>query len=278
MRLSISNIAWDVEEDEAVAALLKRYAVDAIDIAPSKYFPVPVDATTAEIERVKTWWGERGIAIVGMQSLLFGTSGLNIFGSKVSQEAMLTHLTAIFRIGAGVGATRLVFGSPKNRDRGALSDSQAWDVAVSFFRRLGDIAAQHGVTVCLEPNPTCYGANFMTTSTETVAIVEEVAHPCVLMQLDAGAITINGEDAHETVQRCASAIGHVHVSEPGLAPVGDGSTSHADVAEAVREYLPDYIVTIEMLATKDEPHLQAIERALQTTAHFYRDSQQGLTL
>jgi hypothetical protein len=52
-----------------------------------------------------------------MQALLFGTTGLNVFGDNKSQEAMLEHLRAVCRIGAGLGATKLVFGSPKNRDR-----------------------------------------------------------------------------------------------------------------------------------------------------------------
>ena len=59
MRLSISNIAWDVAEDEAIARLLKTYHVNAIDIAPGKYFPDPHIATSAEIASVRQWWADR---------------------------------------------------------------------------------------------------------------------------------------------------------------------------------------------------------------------------
>ena len=38
MRISISNIAWEVEDDERIVQLLHKYGVDAIDVAPSKYF------------------------------------------------------------------------------------------------------------------------------------------------------------------------------------------------------------------------------------------------
>ena len=140
MRLAISNIAWDTAEDEAIATLLHRFGVDAIDVAPGKYFPDPAKATDEAIARVKRWWAERGIEITGMQGLLFGTTGLNVFGPPEAQDAMLQHLTAVCHIGAGLGAKRLVFGSPKNRDRTGLSDQEAMDVAVPFFRRLGDIA------------------------------------------------------------------------------------------------------------------------------------------
>lgn len=270
MRLAISNIAWDIPEDEVVAALLTRFGVDAIDVAPGKYFPEPQRATADDIARVRAWWAGRGIEITGMQALLFGTSGLNVFGSAESQAAMLAHLDAVCRIGAGLGATRVVFGSPKNRDRSALDDQQASDVATAFFRRVGDIAQSHGVVICLEPNPPCYGANFMTNSEETVRVVEQVAHSAIRMQFDTGALSINGEDAEGVLARCAGHIGHVHASEPDLVPLGDGATDHTAMHAALARHVPAHVVTIEMVATRAEPHLAAIERALRVAAAAYR--------
>lgn len=270
MRLAISNIAWDVSEDEEVAQLLHRYSIDAIDVAPGKYFPDPINASDGEIAQVKTWWAERGIEITGMQALLFGTTGLNVFGSAEVQEATLGRLAAVCRIGAGLGATRLVFGSPKNRDRSGLTDQEAMDVAAPFFRRLGDIAESHGVLICLEPNPPCYGANFMTTSADTARVVEHVGHAAIKMQLDTGALTINGEDAAGVLGSYAPLVGHVHASEPDLLPLGDGGTDHGKVYAALQHYLPAQIVSIEMLATKNEPHLVAVERALNAAINSYQ--------
>ena len=270
MRLAISNIAWDTAEDEAVAMLIQRFAVDAIDIAPGKYFPEPAKATNEDIARVKDWWAERGIEITGMQALLFGTTGLNVFGSAEIQAALLTHLAALCRIGAGLGAPRVVFGSPKNRDRSGLNDQEALDIAIPFFQQLGDIAQASGVIICLEPNPTCYGANFMTTSAETAQVVERVAHPGIRMQLDTGALTINSENPLDVLRNYAALIGHVHASEPDLLPLGDGGTQHGHMAAALSQYLPAHLVSIEMVATKDESHVVSIERALQVATQHYR--------
>lgn len=275
MRLAISNIAWDISEDQAILTLLQRFGVDAIDVAPGKYFPLPGKATDEDIARVKNWWFERGIEISGMQALLFGTTGLNVFGPPESQDAMLQHLTAVCRIGAALGAKRIVFGSPKNRDRSGLTDQETMDVAVSFFRRLGDIAQSYGVVICLEPNPPCYGANFMTTSIETAEVVRRISHVAVRMQLDTGALTINGEDPVTVLQDFAPLIGHVHASEPDLLPLGDGGTEHAKVAAALKQHLPNHVVTIEMLATKNEPHEVSIERALTVAIQHYRNNGVG---
>jgi D-psicose/D-tagatose/L-ribulose 3-epimerase len=271
MRLAISNIAWDIAEDKEIVNLLQRFGVDAIDVAPVKYFPEPVKATDEDIFRVKKWWFERGIEITGMQALLFGTTGLNVFGPPESQDAMLLHLTAVCRIGAGLGAKRIVFGSPKNRDRTGISDQKVQAISVQFFRRLGEIAQAHGVMICLEPNPPCYGANFMTTSAETAEVVMQVAHPAIRMQLDTGAITINGDDPVTVLESYALLIGHVHASEPEIAPLGDKETDHAKIAACLHRLLPDSIVTIEMVATQNEPHLVSIERAIIAAVRFYRN-------
>lgn len=273
MRIALSNIAWDRTEDDVVAALLGRYGIDAIDAVPGKYFTDLAAATPDQMAHVKNWWAERGIEITGMQALLFGTTGLSLFGDEGPREAMLRQLTAVCRIGGGLGATRLVFGSPKNRDRGAFSDEQVRAQALPFFRRLGDIAQQYGVMVCLEPNPTHYGANYMINSTETAQVVREVDHPAIRMQLDTGALTLNGEDAAAVLDACAPLIGHVHASEPDLLPLGDGGTDHAAMYAALVARLPQQVVAIEMVATKAEPHLVSIERAVQVALRAYRPAE-----
>lgn len=270
MRISISNLAWDISEDLDVLSLLKEFQVDAIDIAPGKYFPEPAKATTADIVAVKTWWKEQGVDIIGMQSLLFGTIGLNVFGSQAVQEKLLAHLADICRIGSVLGATRLVFGSPKNRDCSGLSATETERVAQTFFRKLGDIAADQGVIICLEPNPAVYGANFMTTSNETCNVVTGIAHPNIKMQLDTGAVIINQESIEAVVAQAKNVIGHVHISEAQLATVGDTFNGHVALAEVLKTQLATFPATIEMLATKEESHLVSIRRALSHVTSLYR--------
>lgn len=270
MRLAASNIAWDTDEDETIVKLLKKYEIDAIDIAPGKYFPNLPNTTDKEITEVKKWWDERSIEITGMQALLFGTSGLNVFGTIESREAMIAHLTAVCRIGGGLGAKKLVFGSPRNRDRTGLTENQAFDTAATFFSKVGAVAQSYGVILCLEPNPTCYGANFMTTSDETAQVVSQVSHPCIKMQFDTGAVAINGENPEIVLQKYAQLVGHIHASEPDLLPLGDANTEHKKMSSAIEKFLPNHLVSIEMLATKNEAHESSIERAFDVATRYYR--------
>lgn len=270
MRIAISNIAWDPAEDDAVGALLRSHGVDAVDVAPGKYFADPKTATEADAIAVREAWKKRGMSITGMQALLFGTTGLNLFGTKDSRAAMLDHLRAVCRIGGWLGAKALVFGSPKNRDRGTLSDDDVREIAVEFFRELGVIAAAAGVVICLEPNPPRYGANFMIDANETATIVRAVGHAAIGMQFDTGAVALSNDDPARIVATHGALLHHVHVSEPDLAPAGDGGVDHAAMSAAVRK-LP-LVACIEMVATKSEPHLTSIARALTVTLRHYRDA------
>lgn len=272
MRIAISNIAWDIEEDDLVSALLVKYGVDAIDIAPGKYFPYPELTTNNDILKVKHFWSEKGIEITGMQSLLFGTNGLNVFGSTDIQNKLLTHLGFICHIAGKLGSSRLVFGSPKNRDRSGMSNEVALEKAVYFFRQLGYIAQLNDVIICLEPNPTIYGANFMTSSMETFEVVKAVNHPAIKMQLDTGTITINQESIEQVLNATHAEIGHIHISEPSLSVIGSSGANHGQFAEAIKNTFGYSLLTIEMLATKDVSHLSSIENALKVVVHNYRDS------
>ncbi len=272
MRISISNIAWSPEYDGEVAQLLSEFGADAIDVAPGKYFDSIPDATNDGITRVRATWADRGVEIVGMQSLLFGTEGLNVFGDAATQERMLAYLQQVCRVGGGLGARYLVFGSPRNRDRSGLEDAEVSGLACDFFRRLGDFAIQYDTVICLEPNPVQYGANFMTDAASTAEIVRATNHPAIRMQLDVGALTLNCEDPEMVLADCAELVAHIHASEPGLKVLGDHGAEHAGVAAAIRKHCPDRVVTIEML-DDGEATLPNIERALAYASRCYGDAE-----
>lgn len=252
-----------------MADLLGRFAVSRIDLAPGKYIKNFQLVDPDHCQAVKDWWRQRGITFAGMQSLLYGTEGLNLFGPAEVQEELLQHFSSLCRIADALDARRLVFGSPKNRDRTGYSDNEALSIGCEFFLKLATIAQAYGVIICLEPNPTYYGANFMTTTPETAAVVQEVNHPCIRLQLDTGSMCMNDEDPELICSAYKDLIGHVHVSEPQLKPVGCGECDHPASAKAIATHLPDAIVTIEMLTRSSTDPLDTIAQSIRfTKAHY----------
>ncbi|MDO4682415.1 MAG: sugar phosphate isomerase/epimerase family protein [Lautropia sp.] len=270
MRLGLTNLAWAPDQDEAVARLMQQQGIDAVDVAPSKYFEEPLRATGQAIAAVRRWWADRGIEITGMQSLLFNTEpGLNLFGAAPVRQRMLERLTAVCRIAAGLGAPRLVFGSWRNRDRRGLMDAEADAIALDFFGQLAERAAAEGVWICLEGVAPHYGANYLTDTASTLALARQLDHPAIRVQLDTVTIREAGEDIDALLAAHAGLIGHVHVCERDLLPIGDGDMPHDWMAAAIRRHLPDHVVCLEMLTPAGEAPASALTRAILVARQHY---------
>ncbi len=264
MSLSISNIAWNPNLDDSIAELLNKHDVYCIDIAPGKYFNNLMEVETSEILSVRHFWDMRGISIIGMQSLFFGTKGFNVFGE--TNADMLSYLDIICKTASILGARFLTFGSPKNRDRSGLSDSETLDKALSFFYKAGKIAQNYDVLLCLEPNPKEYGANFLTTTKETYNFIKMLNHPNIKLQLDVGALILNNE-TNAVINMSSDMIGHIHISEPQLRPVGTNQAEHSLFSLTIKKLQSNK--TIEMLTTDAGNPLEVIEKSLIFAKRLY---------
>lgn len=261
-RLSISNIAWDPSADREVARLLLENDVQNIDLAPTKYLSDLNSATDRDLAEIRNFWASYGVNIVGFQSLLFGTSDLNVFGSRRDRDRTISHLRTVAKIARTLGAQRLVFGSPKNRDRTGLDDQTVEQIYLDFFSQLGDVGREYELFFCLEPNPEIYECNFMTTSVETAQVVRAVDDPNVLMQFDTGALEITGENALEEAIKSEGLIGHIHLSSRNLMPAHLNEVDTATLTRALEELADVTYVTIEQRDTGAENNLLQIERSL----------------
>jgi sugar phosphate isomerase/epimerase len=270
MKLAISNLAWSPAEDGEVAALLQSFEVQGVELAPTKLWPDLTQAQDADLIAYRAFWQRQGIRIVALQSLLFGQPELVIFRDQETRLQTLNYLRRVMHLAARLGAQILVFGSPRNRLRNELSAQQSRAIAVEFFRQVGDLAAQHDVYFCIEPNPVAYGCDFICTATEGVELVRAVNHPHFRLHLDAGGMTLSEEDYAEAITASRKLLAHFHISEPQLAIIGDGQSDHASVARALRHNAYDNWVSIEMLNKTALPNPQAVRQALACATEYYR--------
>ena len=269
MKISISNIAWDVDKDEQIAGLLHEKNISYIDIAPTKYFSNPYLVSESEVNKVKDWWNERGIEIFGMQALLFGTVGLNIFSGPEIQMKMTDYLKKIFSIANCLVVQRLVFGSPKNRDIGGLSYQNALNKSVEYFTQLGELAETYGIVICLEPNPREYNCNFMTNMATTYEVIDLVNHPAIKGQLDLGSLIMNGESLSKSLELYSDSIYHIHVSEPYLKKISDDHSGHKLNGMLLKKYLPELVVAIEMASPEAAIQYSNCESSISLVKKYY---------
>jgi D-psicose/D-tagatose/L-ribulose 3-epimerase len=260
MKLSVSNIAWTEAQDEASLAALSRFGVEGVEVAPTRLWPAWAGMSAESARAVRDHLRERGFAIPAMQSLLFGLPDLNLFGDSARREALRRHLESLFPVAAELGARVLVFGSPKNRDRGDIEESVALALAADFFRELARSASAHDVVLCIEPNPPQYASNFVTGWRQALALVEAVNTMGFGLHLDTGCIVMNGDDPADAISTCGSAIQHFHISEPHLSGFDAPVVDHASVSQALRAV--DYRNWISIEMRSNAASVAALEGAL----------------
>lgn len=269
MKLGFSNIAWSTENDDAVGRFLERRGISSIDIALSKYFPDIHQTTSADMQRLIDFWAQYGISIYGIQSLLFGTDGLNLFASDESRQAMIDHLKRVIELSSQLGARRLVFGSPKNRDASGIEKETADRIATGFFQNLAKILEGTDIVVCLEPNPTIYHCNYLIDAASTYELVKKVDRSSIGMQADFGAMLANGEDCEEVFRNYGDAIRYCHISEPYLTAMNpEHLDAHRKYAEVISNQYKGEVITVEMV-NLDKPGQDALWESMQAVLDIY---------
>jgi len=269
MKLAISNIAWNLDEDEAVLALMHEYGVSGVEIAPTKIWADPLSASDADIRLYANRWKNEGIDISSMQALLFGHPELTIFEDKEKRQRTTEYLCKIIRLGGILGAGALVFGSPKNRLICNLEKKIVDEISAEFFTAVGKCAAEHGCVFCIEPNPVSYGCDFITTSEQARELVENVNHPGFALHLDAAGMTMSNENIAQQLPLSIPQLCHFHISEPNLEPVGLGTVDHKLIVALfnVSDYKNWY--SIEMRPPDKNNNLSGIATALKFIRETY---------
>lgn len=215
-RLLVSELAWSADKSDVFRCFLRANGLGE-ELVPSKH----------------DWNMSSYTRAYSAQSLLYGVT-IQIFQDP---ERFLGILRDRFEKLASVGVSRVVFGSPKQR-------LYSGEDAVSLFRRVGGLAAEFHIVVCVENNARMYGGNWLNTLQETVDFVEEVNHPYIAVNLDTGSMLLE----NETIVPTTSRIQHVQVSFPRLA---DWSPEFLPEIRSILGQLSSYTgyVSLETLTT-----------------------------
>lgn len=258
MKLAISNLAWDGNQDEAVFGLMKKYGYTGLEIAPTKVFPVEPYRDLRQAEKwAKNLQQSQQAAVISLQSIWYGRKE-NLFASAGEYDFLLDYTKQAINFAQAVGAKNLVFGCPKNRKLPAKGKKEeCYAVAKEFFHVLGEYAAAKGVRVGMEANPAIYDTDFINTTQEALAFIKDVKAAGFGLNLDVGTMLVNGEDVALLADDTAR-ISHVHISEPYLAAIQE-RILHKKLAALLKSKNYKGYVSIEMGKCAD---LSVIERCM----------------
>lgn len=215
MKVSISNIAWDYNDDISMYEIIKKYELQGIEIAPGRLIKSnPYDKINSAWNKMNQVYDKFGFEVSSMQSILFGFK-INMFETKDNLNATVNLLTKAIDFAAALRCKNIVFGSPKNR---VIKSEDDYNEALNVFKKLGDYAFSKNTIFSIEPNPKIYGTNFINTTEEAIKFIKKVNSSGFKLNLDLGTILANDEDMG-LVSNNIKLINHVHISEPFLKPI-----------------------------------------------------------
>lgn len=241
MNLSISNIGWSKENDKEVYNIMQKLGYSGLEIAPTRIFPEnPYEKREQAKEWKKELYERYGFEISSMQSIWYGKQE-RIFGSKQEREFLIDYTKKAIDFASCIECKNLVFGCPRNRN---ILQGENSEIAIEFFKELGDYAYKSGTTIGMEANPTIYNTNYINNTLSALELIQKVDSKGFLLNFDLGTFIFNNEKIEELKENIKY-INHVHISEPNLKPIKK-RTLHKDLIIILKDENYEKYISIEM--------------------------------
>ena len=171
MKYSISDIAWDTNDDEEMYRFLNEMGYDGVEIAPPHIFGENPYEKKEEAKQLRRRLAEEyNLCVSSMQSIWFGRKE-GLFEGEEQRMLLLEYTKRAIEFAKLLGCGNLVFGSPKNRN---LKKADDYKYALEFFTVLGEYATDNGTVLSMEANPTIYNTNFINTTAQAVVRVSHL--------------------------------------------------------------------------------------------------------
>lgn len=119
------------------------------------------------------------------------------------------------------------------------TEEQQWHAAVTGLRRAGEIAAQSGVSLLVEPLNTAvdHPGYFLDTLSQSRRLLADVEHPSVRLLLDVYHLWVMHDDLLNLLPDAVTLTGHVHLADaPGRHEPGTGSIPWPAVMSTLTEH------------------------------------------
>ncbi len=254
MKISVSNLAFPRGDVLASSSALVEIGISGIEIAPTLLWP-EAPKMDSDISAYYLRIRDSGLEVSGIQSLLYGYPEYQLLNPETWRD-LRNHLRGMLHLGAALGASVAVFGSPKNRIRGELPLQQANHIAAEFFSSLLPDLESTQIILTLEPNAPAYGCDYLIRYRDVVEVSALVNSPFVQPQIDTGCLSMVHDEPASAVH--IRQPGHVHVSAAHLLPPNH-DVAFDNLAVALRSAGYERWVTLEMLQFGDDPTTRAIE-------------------
>ena len=236
MKLAISNLAWDVQDNQKVFKLLNDLEINNVEGVLSK-----IDSwdnlTEEKIQSYSNLLKDNNLGINSLQSLFFNVKCDNI--SNV--EVILNHFQRLINYSKILSVNVLVFGTPSLRKK-----IDGWEnYLIEIFTKLDEMLDGTGIYVIIEPNSKVYGGEFFHNLSEITDFILINKLKNIKTMIDTHNLLLEGDDPITEIENHYSLINHIHISEEKLKPLKD-HTFHIKFSNKIKSMGYDKTVTYEL--------------------------------
>ena len=162
MNLSVSNLAWDIDEHDQVLQMLNSLGIKQIEGVPSKINSWE-NLTVTELEKFKQYLDSKNIQVKSLQSIFYNSDITNL----QNYYTVIKHFEILFKLSKILGVQTIVFGSPGLRKK----YSGWYNDLVQIFTTLDQMLDETSLQIVIEPNASTYGGEYFLTVTEIVEFI-----------------------------------------------------------------------------------------------------------
>ena len=247
MKFAICNEifqGWKIEDTLTYAA---KVGYAGVEIAPFTLANSVNDISPSERRKIRETAARHGIEIAGIHWVLVKPEGLYInHPDRSIRERTADYFCDLVDFCADLGGTRMVVGSPKQRNvMLGVSPEQAWDWAASTFRNAVAQAEQREVTICFEPLAPAE-TNFINTAAEALQFVQQVPSPRFKIILDVKAMCSESKPIPQIIRESWPHFAHFHANDRNLKGPGFGDVDYKPIAAALKEVGYQGFVSVEV--------------------------------
>ena len=242
---------WSVDDTLGFAA---KAGYDFVEIAPFTIANFVTEISAAQRVELRDAAARAGIGISGLHWVLVKTEGMHL----TSPDAAVRRRTSDYFVEladccADVGGTRIVLGSPKQRNLGDdIAHEQGWAWAVETLGDAVKRAEDRGVVICFEPLAPSE-TNFINTAAEALRFAAEFASPAMSIILDVKAMSSEEKSIPQIIRESAGRFAYFHANDRNLKGPGFGDVDFRPISSALHESGYDGVVSVEVFDFTEGP-------------------------
>jgi sugar phosphate isomerase/epimerase len=227
--------------DETIKRLAK-IGYDGIEIGAAAPHAYPAYLSADRRREVRELLEEHDIALSSMLPAPSGGPGNNPASPYIEErKATVEHYKELAALTAEWGGDTLIY-LPGWTIHGTRR-RQAWQWSREALTEVADAAAEHGVTLVIEPTP--HDTNLCESAEDAIELMEDVNAENVKLMFDTFHVLYRREVITDYVEMMGKDLRHVHISDNDRLPPGAGVGDFPSMVDALLDIGFDGYLTME---------------------------------